>query len=246
MFGYDGLTPCDNGKVGNPYTPFDPYAQHYGYAIAPFIDAQGTINNPAKKTDSNNLQAGLDAQFSVLGGPVFDHQYFIVTPYYQTDFNGAADIQGIRAAWEPVAPNIHLGGYFGVPDPYVGWFWQARAEFDEKHVTTVGSTGLARGNYDWLGGTAQLHFQFFPGRKDIDPFWQPPVPALVDRLYSNLTFNSYWNANDGRSVSWFEGELGYNLTSDGKSSISLKYDRGTDKDTLLPTKKYLLGLNYKN
>ena len=246
MFGYDGLTPCENGNVGNPYTPFDPYASHYGYAIAPFVDAQGTINSPAKKTDSNNLQVGLDAQLSVLGGPIFDHQYFILTPYYQTDFNGTADIQGIRAGWEPVAPDIHLGGYFGVPNPYVGWFWQLRGEFDEKHVTTVGSTGLALGNYDWFGGTAQLHLQFFPGRKDIDPFWVSPAPALVDRFYSNITFKSYWDAVSERTVSWFEGEVGFNLTSDGKSSVSVKYDKGTDKDTLLATQKYLLTVNYKN
>ena len=133
-----------------------------------------------------------------------------------------------------------------MPDPYVDWFWQFRAEFDEKHVTSIGSTGLAKGNYQWFGGTAQLHVHLFPGRKEIDPFWQPPVPALVDRLYANVSVNSYWNASDGKSVSGFEGELGYNLTSDGKSSISARYNKGTDKDTLLATRKYLISLNYKN
>jgi hypothetical protein len=245
MFGYDGLTPCNNGAVGNPYAPFDPYQAHYGYSFAPFIDAQGTTNSPMKKTETHNLQAGVDMQLSVLGGPIFDHQYLILTPYYQTDFAGVADVQGVRGSWEPVAPDIHLGGYFGVPDPYVGWFWQARGEIDEKHVSTVGFTGLARGNYLWFGGTAQLHLQFFPGRKDIDPFWVSPAPDLVDRFYSNVTFSSYWDSNSGRTASWLEGEVGFNLTTDGKSSISVKYDRGTDKDTLTYSKKYLLTLNYK-
>jgi hypothetical protein len=245
MFGYDGLTPCENGKVGDPYRPFDPFAPHFGYAIAPWVDSQGTINNPAKKGETNNLQAGVDAQVSIYGGVIFDHQYFIVTPYYQTDFRGIAEIQGVRAAWEPVAADVHLGGYAGVPDPYFAWYWQVRGEFDEKHVTAVGATGLARGDYQWLGGTAQLHILLFPGRKDIDPFWEPPVPALVDHFYINASINSYWNGPTGKSVSMFEAELGYNLTPDGKSSISARYNKGTDKDTLLAVQKYLITLNYK-
>ena len=170
---------CENGKVGDPYKPFDPFVSNFGYVIAPWIESQGTINNPAKKGDTNKLQTGLDAQVSVFGGRLFDHQYFILTPYYQTDFRGAAAIEGLMAAWKPVAADLHLGGYAKKPNEYFDWFWQTRAEFDEKHVSTVGSTGLTRGNYQWVGGTAQLHVRLFPDLKNIDPFWTAPVPSLV-------------------------------------------------------------------
>jgi hypothetical protein len=240
--GYDAA--CGASLAG-PTRPHG--APAFGYAFAPFVDAQGTIDFPKKKTDSNNLQAGFDAQATILGGPFFDDQYLILTPYVQTDFNGVAQIQGISAGWEPVNTTVHLGGYLTDPtNPYLAWFWQLRGEFDEKHVSAVGSTGLTKGNYDWLGGTVQVHFDFFPGYGSIDPFSVSPFPTLENRFYTNLTLKSFWNANNDRSATWFEAELGYNITDDKKSSISVKYDYGTDKDTLVTSKKYLLAINYKN
>jgi hypothetical protein len=243
MYGYDAA--CGGSQLasqsgGSATTPA------YGFAFAPFVDGQGTIDTPMKKTDIHNLQAGFDAQFNVLGGPLFDDQYVILTPYYQTDFVGEAQIEGVTAAWEPVLIDAHLGGYSGLPGPYIGWYWQLRAEFDEKHVNEVGFTGLAKGNYDWFGGTIQAHFDFFPNAHKGEPYYVSPDPWLEDRLYMNLTLKSFWNAADNRSATWGEAELGYNLTPDGKSSISVKYDRGTDKDTLITAKKYLLALNFKN
>lgn len=246
LYYQDALTPCANGKVGDPYAPFDPNTEHFGFMIAPFVDAQGSETFPYKKTDTSNLQAGADFQLSVLGGRLFDHQYFIATPYYQTDFRGSANVQGFQAAWEPVAPNYRLGGLIGVPDPYVDWYWQFRAAADFKNVTNIGATGLKKGTYDWVGTTLQAHFLFFPGRTAIEPGWVSPGPSsLVDRLYANLTLNSFWETSMGLSALWYEIEFGYNITPDGKSSVSLKYDGGKNKDTLIETKKYLMSLNYK-
>jgi hypothetical protein len=243
----DPLTPCVNGKLGDPYTPIDFSNPHYGFIVAPFVDAQGTETFPFKKTDTSNLQAGVDFQVSVFGGPLFDHQYLIATPYYQTDFRGVADVQGFQAAWEPIAPDLHLGGYIGVPNPYVDWYWQFQAAVDVKNVTNVGATGLSRGEYDWVGTTVQAHFLFFPGRAATEPDWVSPVPALLlDRFYANLTLNSFWEESRGLNAIWWEAELGYNITTDGKSSISVRYDGGKSKDTLIETKKYLLSLNFKN
>lgn len=239
LFGDDAA--CEGSQqTANPDAPA------YGYAFAPFIDAQGTIDTPAKKTDVHDLQAGFDLQMNVLNGPLFDDQYFILTPYYQTDFDGVAQVQGVTASWEPVNEDIHLGGYSGSPGPYVGWYWQLQTQFDDKHVTTVGYTGLTKGNYEWLGGTVQAHFNFFPSQGAGNPYYVSPDPWLEDRFYMNLTLKSFLNAADDRSATWFEGELGYNLTTDGKSSVSVKYDLGTDKDTLITSKKYLLAINFKN
>ena len=70
--------------------------------------------------------------------------------------------------------------------------------------------------------------------------------SLLDRFYTNLTLNSFWEESRGLSAVWWEAEVGYNITTDGKSSISVKYDGGKSKDTLIETKKYLLSLNFKN
>ena len=247
LYYQDPLTPCVNGKVGDPYTPIDFTKPHYGFVVAPFVDAQGTETFPFKKTDTSALQAGVDFQVSIFGGPIFDHQYLIATPYYQTDFRGVADVQGFQASWEPIAPDLHLGGYIGVPNPYVDWYWQFQAAVDVKNVTNVGATGLSRGEYDWVGTTVVAHFLLFPGRAATEPDWVSPVPvSLLDRFYTNLTLNSFWEESRGLSAVWWEAEVGYNITTDGKSSISVKYDGGKSKDTLIETKKYLLSLNFKN
>jgi hypothetical protein len=243
MFGYDAACGASQNTSKQPTGHADVAA--YGFAIAPFADLQGTIDHPMKKTDVNNLQAGFDNQINILGGPLFDDQYLVFTPYFQTDFNGVAQITGATASWEPVSVDAHLGGYIPArdPNPYVGWFWQLQLEFDEKHVTTVGETNLTKGNYEWLGGTVQAHFDFFPSSPSADVSSES---LLTDKLYMNLTLKSFLNAANDRSATWFESELGYNLSSDGKTSISVKYDIGTDKDSLITSKKYLLALNFKN
>jgi hypothetical protein len=247
LYYQDPLTPCVNGKVGDPYTPIDFSKPHYGFVVAPFVDAQGAETFPFKKTDTSALQAGVDFQVSIFGGPIFDHQYLIGTPYYQTDFRGVADVQGFQASWEPIAPDLHLGGYIGVPSPYVDWYWQFQAAVDVKNVTNVGATGLSKGDYDWVGTTVVAHFLLFPGRAATEPDWISPAPAsLLDRFYTNLTLNSFWEESRGLSAIWWEAEVGYNITTDGKSSISVRYDGGKNKDTLIETKKYLLSLNFKN
>jgi hypothetical protein len=247
LYYQDALTTCVDGKKVDSFTAANRNDPHYGASIAPFVDAQGTESFPFKKTDTSNLQGGVDFQLSVFGGPLFDHQYFIATPHYQTDFRGVASVQGITAAWEPVAPDLRLGGYIGVPDPYLDWYWQFRAAADFKNVTNVGATGLRKGEYDWVGATVQAHFLLFPGRSNVEPDWISPGPSsLVDRFYANLTLNSFWETSMGLSAIWYEAELGYNITTDGKSSISLRYDGGTNKDTMIETKKYLLSLNFKN
>jgi len=214
MLRNDPLSSCVNGKIVNPWSSFDVNVPHLGYVIAPFVDAQGTTNNPQKKGETSALQGGVDLQFSILGGPLFDHQYLTLTPYYQTDFRGIGNVQGVKAFWEPIAPNIHLGGRIGVPGEYVDWFWQFRAEYDEKHITNPGITGLLNKNYQWIGSTAQAHLNLFPGREAIEPAWQPPFPALVDRIFVNGVVNYYWDVNTGLAIHLFEAELGYNITVD--------------------------------
>lgn len=240
----DALTECVDGKpVGRPVNVAKTAVQ---YAIAPYVDGQGTITNPRKPTEASALQTGVDFQFSALGGPIFDRQYITFTPYYQTDFRTLGHAQGIKASWEPTRPDIKLGGRIGIPSPYFDWFWQFRAEYDARHVIDPGATGLTNRNYQWVGAVAQIHFTFFPDLSVIAPGIAMPMPDLADRIFLNLMANYYRDiGSGGRNINLYEVELGYNLTADGKSSVSVKYDKGVDKDTLQGMQKYLVGLNYK-
>jgi hypothetical protein len=244
-FAHDALSTCVDGKVTNPWATASTSGVLLGYMIAPFIDMQGTAGSPRQKGETSALQGGIDMQLAIFRGPLFDHQYLTLTPYYQTDFRGLADIQGVTAAWTPILPDIHLGGRIGVPDPYVDWFWQFQAAYDERHVTSPGVTGLANRSYQWVGAVAQVHLMLFPDLSAMEPAWKAPFPALLSRFYINGVANYYHDADSGMNIHLFEAELGYNINTDGSSSISVKYDRGTDKDTLTRMQKYVVSLNYK-
>ncbi|RTL49157.1 MAG: hypothetical protein EKK40_15835 [Bradyrhizobiaceae bacterium] len=223
----------------------DGTGSNIGVNIAPYVDAQGTTNSPKKKSDASTLQTGVDFQFSTFGGPIA-HNYFIVTPYYQTDYSGIASADGVKLAWEPRDPRLALGGTIGQGSGFVDWYWQLHVEADLKDVHNVGSTGLVKGQYSWIGGTAQAHFVLFPDYTEAQPDFKSPGPAFwVNRLFANASLTSYVQLENGRQVTTYGAELGYNISTDGKSSVSVKYDQGTDKDTLVAMRKYLMALNIK-
>ncbi len=243
----DPMNPCFTGL------PADPYAKHdfnvpslFGSTVAFWTDAQGTINSPRTKSEKSALKSGFDAQASIAGGPFFDLQYLIASPYVQTDFRGEARIYGVTAAWEPFAPAARLGGTIGAPaTSYLDWFWQFRAETDAKRVDVVGATALSRGDYVWAGAVARLHLTPFPDRSIYDPFAASPFPDLVGRFYADLTVNYHREFDRGIDALLWAAEVGFNITPDGGASISFSYTDGMDKDTLIKQRQYLVALNYK-
>ncbi|MBR1281288.1 hypothetical protein JQ597_04465 [Bradyrhizobium sp. AUGA SZCCT0177] len=243
----DPMSPCFTGL------PDDPYARHdfsvpslFGTTVAVWTDAQGIINSPRTRNERSALKAGFDAQAAIAGGPFFDLQYLIASPYAQTDFRGEARIYGMTAAWEPFAPNVRLGGTIGAPaTKYLDWFWQLRAEADVKRVDVVGATALTRGDYVWTGAVARLHLTPFPDRSVYDPFGESLFPDLVGRFYADITVNYHREFNRGIEALLWGAEVGFNITPDGAASISVSYTDGLDKDTLIKQRQYLVALNYK-
>lgn len=243
----DPMNPCFTGLPDDPYAKRDfNVPSLFGSTVALWTDAQGTINSPRTKSEKSALKGGLDAQVSIAGGPLFDLQYLIASPYAQTDFRGEARVYGVTAAWEPFAPNARLGGTIGAPaTKYLDWFWQLRAEADVKHVDVVGATALTRGDYVWAGAVARLHLTPFPDRSIYDPFGSPSFPDLVGRLYADITLNYHREFDRRIDALLWSAEVGFNITPDGGASISVSYTDGLDKDTLIKQRQYLLALNYK-
>jgi hypothetical protein len=208
------------------------------YAVAPWISAQGSLNDPVKKTETSALTGGFDAQWTVFGGGLFNLQAFKVSPYLQTDFRGIAAVGGVAATWEPWQYAVRLGGSPTLLSPNFDWYWRLQAEADAKRVDKVGFTELELGQYAWVGGTVQIYGFFFPTSLVVPDF-------LQNRLNTILTFQGYWDAYSSKSISKYSAALAYNITADGSASISVEYDHGTDKDTLMWLNQYLVKLNYK-
>ena len=78
------------------------------YAIAPFVAAHGKLSSDPS-TEKSELRFGVDTQFSILSGGVFNNQVVTIRPYYQTDFRGLASAYGGAATWEPYLNVLRLG-----------------------------------------------------------------------------------------------------------------------------------------
>jgi len=220
-----------------PPTPGNDVPFISAYSIAPFINAQGNLTEPQAKTERSALKYGAEAQLE-LSQFIFPRQVFTVAPYYQTDFRGIARVDGVSSYWDVYDPNLHLGGYISTPlEPYLGWFLQLRGETDIRQVSNPGLTSLTKSEYAWTGGTARLNLFFFPLATNIPEF-------LRNRFSFIATVGVFHDAYSGQNIQKYTAALAYKITTDGSSSISLEYDKGTDKDTLTVLNQYLVKLTY--
>jgi hypothetical protein len=202
-----------------------------GYAIAPFLSLDGKLSED--KSEKSALRAGLDTQFSVLGGTIFDNQYLTLSPYFQSDFELNASIFGASATWEPYYLDARLGGSYTQFSPAFDFFWQLRMEADAMTVEDAGLTGLKENaDYAWLGGTVSVNSYLFPNH-------------FEDRFYMVNQLKYFWDAVGQKDILHYSTELGLNLTEDGSTSISIEYESGREKETLEKKDQILLNLNYR-
>lgn len=219
-----------------PTPNWTPYVSKW--AIAPWIYANGVLNDPAKTTDKSALQFGGEAQVEVSRVGPFAITDVRVAPYYQTDFRGLASIQGIDALVEPYNLDWYLGGaYRNLLGNIAFFYWRAIGEFDARNVDAAGLTNmLPRTDYAWLGGNIIAKATLFPNSE---------IPELANRI--NLTFTAQWfdSVASPSTLHNFIAEIAYNLDVAGMSSVSFQYSNGTDKSTLVTANQYKLQLNVK-
>ena len=222
--------PNDDKDLHRPYLS--------GFAIAPSITAHGNLNEQHRDKEKSSLVFGLDTQFETFGGRFLDYSYLTISPFAQTDLRGIANVGGAKVYWDPTLLALRLGGNRGWVSENFDWFWQFRAEADYVSVSRVGETNLVTGNYQWLGATIRANATLFPGNTSVPEF-------LQNRIHLIATIQKFWDARAGGSIYKYTGAVAYNLSNDGSSSVSVEYDRGTDKDTLAGIQQYLVKLNYK-
>jgi len=244
-----GDTNCDVPNTREPFL--------YGVALAPFISSSGTWTEPLKKTSNSAVQMGADFQAAVSTAnlsPILDFSYLYASPYHQTDLRDLADINGILFAWEPVAYQLSMDAAPLNNNPYYGFFWQLRAEAEIVNVNNPGLTGLAKGDHDWFGETVRANLALLPSNTQID--WGE---FLAGRVSLIGTAQNFYDTETSKAANYYTAELMYKLgpcvqsTStaskaacavQGSSSISFEYDWGTNKDTFIYTKEYLIKLGY--
>jgi hypothetical protein len=206
-----------------------------GYAIAPYVSGHGSLTIPRSKKEESTAKMGVEAAVEISRGwPL--RQVFTFAPYYLTDYRGEARAQGFNAYWDSYDSRIHLGGYIDT-DPYLGWFIQIRGETDVRNVDAVGVTGLDKGRYAWIGGTARASFFLFPNTTDV-------APAFRNRISFIAEYNWYEDLQSRNTITKYKAIAKYNVSEAGNSSVQVEYTRGTDKDSLIYLNQVLLKLAY--
>lgn len=272
-------TAAVNGRVsylafgeycGPPYFENGPYI--HGFGIAPFVDGNGTWNEPVKQTSTSSLQTGVDfvagLELPGQGALTSSEQYLYLSPYHQTDFRDVADINGVVLAWEPQVLAWRLGAATKATNPYIDYFWQFRAQAQWSDVSKVGYTNLTTGNHELLGDILRLNIAFLPGSTN-EIFGQWLSNWVVGRFSLIGTVEDFRDFTGTKSYEYYSANLSYKLgpcvvppSSDdgsgakpavavspqcavsGSSSLSFEYDWGTDINTLVPAKQYVLKLTY--
>jgi hypothetical protein len=239
------------------------------WAVAPWVSSNGTWNEPVKKGENEALKGGVGFQVGLLTpGSFITGQYLVVSPFDQTDFRGTAHATGVNIAYEPVIPLIRMGQSTGpVVDGFLNFYWELRPEAEFRQVTSAGVTNLNVGNYDWFGGTVRAHWFLFPTFIQSHPGLPDWPVEIADRFSIIATAQYFADARSSQDVRKYSAELQYKLTcskgdknsgsgggdnsSDSacsptdpaSASISFAYNWGTDKDTLVFAKEYLIKLS---
>jgi hypothetical protein len=247
-----GETPCDAPNTREPFI--------YGFGLAPFISSNGTWNQPIKATSNSSLQMGADFQVAVsTAWPLLDFNYVYVSPYHQSDFRNLADINGVLFAWEPVSYKAFMDAAPKTNNPYLSFFWQLRLEAEILNVQNVGLTNLAKGDHAWLGETIRANVGLFPQNSVI-----PWPDFIAGRLSLIATAQNFYDAEattSAKRANYYTVQLQYKLgpcktpaastagdstacAIQGSSAISLEYDTGTNKDTLVFANQYLAKFSY--
>lgn len=223
-----------------PTTPKEYLPFISGWAVVPFVAADGNFTSPRAKSEESSLKVGVDTQFELarsfgLFGDFPLRQVFTLSPYYQTDFRGEARAYGFNGYWDAYDLRYNLGGYLKT-NPYLGWFVQLRGEADIRQVDIPGVTGLSSTSYDWAGATARLTMIFLPSA-DV-PDW------LQNRFSFIATAKYFHDFRSGMDVSLYQATLKYKLNPAGYSSIGFEYTNGTSKETLVYAQKYMIKFLY--
>jgi hypothetical protein len=246
------------------------------FAIAPFVASNGTWNDPLPKTVSpSTLQYGVDFQAGINTSSTIG-SFFYASPYYQTDYQEKARLQGVVLGWEPIVKYLALGEKNDATTNNIyTFFWQARPEVDLVQVYSPGTTNFKTGYNTIAGATAQVNIGLFPISEYSERGWFGYW--IAGRISLIGTVSDFRDSNTHTNADYYTAKVSYKLgqclrdTSthsnnpkilaeregkpvaaanqalcqiQGSSAVSLGYDWGTNKDTWVYVKKWLLSLSY--
>lgn len=225
------------------------------YGAGPFVQANGTFNQPTTASEKSALRVGFNSDARFCDTALFQQQEFQLMPYGQTDFRGKANIAGFDALWEPYYydDNVHLGERLDVGKPkFIGYYFRVLGEANVFEVHDAGLTNFTpHTNYALLGGTAEARAVLFENDPSVGP-------ALCGAISLIGTARYLWDAVSRKPIYLYGAEVDYKLggksasnascptliSSPASTSVALSYNQGTDPMTFVKQNVYKATLKF--
>jgi hypothetical protein len=219
--------------------------------------SKGTITTTTAKTSTSALRFGSDFQIAAFSNTYYGNwlNFFYASPYYQTDFRGAAEIGGVDFSWQPVNPQLYLG--VAAPNDLFSFLWQLKAEAELTQISNPGYTAFtSAGRHALFGEQIRANLALFPFNSGKDD----PFDKWVAGRFSLIgTQQYYFDVATKQNAPYYTAQLQYKFGAckaakgalpdspcsvQGSSSLALEYDWGRDKDTYVKTNQIKVTLNY--
>jgi hypothetical protein len=221
------------------------YAPGNGFSTGVYTSVDKVTNSASAQASSNANQIGFGGflQYGVVNAPlnsnVYSANYFRLRAGAVEDNIKNTTNANIIAEWIPVYYDLDekIGFHAPIPIPGTAAVFRIDPEILAEYVDVTGKKQTSSFNTqtEALPVGPQVTLRLYPGTSD---FWAHFVPTL-----------SYWLAYEpysGRSISWLDDSLAYNLDKDGHLALSFSYQRGNNVDTAGTfTKMYLVSLTGK-
>lgn len=185
-----------------------------GFAIAPYLSFDGT--GSSINDDTAEIRVGLLSQWQYFGG-VFDLQELSVSPYYQTDLDGEAEIYGLSTTWTPYHYESRLNGLQG--DLAERFFdWSLVGTVDYQSVEKAGNSGLTEGqDFAWIGLDLGLGYTF---------------ADVGEGLRLSAGVSAHYDVINDQDAVMYNAAVRLALSEDRRAFLELRYQNGTAAKTL--------------
>lgn len=201
------------------------------FTLGAYLDLKGTVNSGSD--DVTSAIIGVDAIFDLEATNLFDLQTIRVGPYFQTDFEGDAEVYGLNASWIPKRNDWQLGSArVQNGDWRDHFFWHASGDIDYRSVRETGETKLEVGDQFWAGASLGAKIYPFGALGSATP-------------HIGLELATRQDIKNGNEATLKSVSLNFPLSDDGKSAAVISYENGENYQTGEDLDKTTVGLSFK-
>jgi hypothetical protein len=205
-----------------------------GFFIAPYVGLNKVTHSNRKLTAKNldTTLGGVKAEVgfaNLLGG----HHYFRAGGGVVTDDINDTTAAAFSFEWIPVYRGFENTIFYGLR-----YTFQPSLKVQYDATTDEKQPLLFSNRPEALRVGPELSFKLVPIEEVRKTQW-------YGRFNVNLTYHSYYETYSGRSLSWFDGSITYNIDSEGHFGLTTSYRNGADENTGKDTDIFVVSLSGK-